>query len=157
MRLASNKNKNGKNMLFFQPNFSSILARVYYRKKLVKKTRSKILWGFAIKLCWGLPHVQYYCGILFRYQKNIPRVWSTSGHYVHTTAGYFFEKCPKFRPKWPKICERYRLYEPKCCSVWVQQKKNKLYKIFLYASTLSHYKGYLPERFPATGKLWRVS
>ena len=63
-------------------------------------------------------------GYSFDIKKNIPRVWSTSGHCVDTTAGYFFGKCPKFRPKWPKISKWYRLHEPKCCSVWVQLKKN---------------------------------
>ena len=102
-----------------------------FRMKKWKKVGSKILWSFALKSWGGLSHVQYYCGILLWYQKNIPRVWSTSGHCVGTTAGYFFGNCPKFRPKWPKICERYRLYDPKCCSVLVQHKKKIIRNVFI--------------------------
>ena len=70
-------------------------------------------------------------GYYYDIKKNIPRVWSTSGHCVGTTAGYFFGNCPKFRPKWPKICERYRLYDPKCCSVLVQHKKKIIQNVFI--------------------------
>ena len=69
-------------------------------------------------------------GYYFDIKKNIRRVWSISGHCVDTTAGYFFGNYPKFRPKWPKICERYRLYDPKCCSVLVQHKKKNNTKFF---------------------------
>tara|TARA_B100001750_G_C15000447_1_gene347153 strand:+ start:96 stop:251 length:156 start_codon:yes stop_codon:yes gene_type:complete len=41
MRLASNKNKTGKNMLFFQPKFHEKKCGFVHRKKIARKTGVK--------------------------------------------------------------------------------------------------------------------
>ena len=123
-----------------------------------KKWELENLGILILKLFEASPTSNIIVEYSFDIKKYIPRVWSTSGHCVDTTAGYFFGNCPKFRPKWPKICERYKLYDPKCCSVWVQLKKKLIQNVFIYFNIVpSHYKGYLPKRFPATGELSDVS
>ena len=78
MRLASMWIKQKKNILFFHPNFHFFFEKNAgsstgkFRIKKCEKTRSKILWSFALKSWGGLRHVQYYCGILFYYSKKYP-------------------------------------------------------------------------------------
>ena len=68
------------------------------------KTELKIFAGFGFKQSWDLPDVQYYCGILFRYQKKYPE----SLEYMrppNTLYGLpLFQKQPKILAKISKKC-----------------------------------------------------
>ena len=67
----------------------------------------------------------------------------------------FLENAQNFDQNDPKYASGIDFTSPNVARYWCNTKKNNTK--FLYASTLSHYKDYLPERNPATGELWPVS
>ena len=149
--------KQKKNMLFFKPNFHFFFLKKNagsstgkFRIKKWEKTRSKILWSFALKRHGGLPDVQYYCGILFRYKCWCPE----SLGYVrplYTCHGRpLFQKVPKILPKnaqksllghtiWGKM-----LFPEGATNFFVFENKFYMHKLYSFAR-VSRRNGFRPK------------
>ena len=83
-------------LFFLKKNAGSSTGK--FRMKKWEKTRSKKKCIFCARKFWGLPDVQYYCGMLFRYKYWCPE----SLGYVrplYTCHGRLFQKVPKILPK----------------------------------------------------------
>ena len=96
------------------------LAGFFHRKKIRRKINVKNFAGIHTKTFWELPDIQYCCGILFWYQKNVWRLWSIFGHPAHSMAGLFFKNCQKFWQKSTKNDTQHKLCDAKYCAVWVE-------------------------------------
>ena len=113
------------------------------------KTELKILAGFGFKQSWDLPDVQYYCGILFRYQKKYPESLEYDRPLYMCYGRPLFQKVPKILPKnGKKSLLGYTFWDKMLLRVGATSKK-KCRKWILYAWTSFGYEGYPPEWFPA--------
>ena len=102
MRLASNKNKTEKNMLFFHPKFHEKKCGFVHRKKIARKMGVKKIRILILKLFDASLTSNIVVGYSFYIKNNIWRVWSMTGHPFHSIAGHFFKNCSKFCQKMPK-------------------------------------------------------
>ena len=68
--------------------------------------------------------------------KKYPRVWSTSGHCVDTTAGYFFETAQNFDQNGPKSASGIDFTSQNVARYWRNSKKKIIQKNSIYLNSL---------------------